>query len=107
MSDKYILAEDGRTPIKCNDLMTWARSFENGEVGRRVKRETIGDGVEVSTVFLAIDHQFGDGPPLLWETMIFGGPHDSYQDRYSTYDDAVVGHEKAKRIALGSGEASK
>lgn len=29
-------------------------------------------GGEVSTVWLGIDHSFGSGPPLYWETMIFG-----------------------------------
>lgn len=35
--------------------------------------------VNVSTVFLAIDHAFGDGPPVLYETMIFGGG-DLFED---------------------------
>ena len=27
--------------------------------------------VEVSTIFLGMDHSFGSGDPVLWETMIF------------------------------------
>lgn len=30
-----------------------------------------GGGIEVSTVFLGMDHAFLDGPPVLWETMVF------------------------------------
>jgi len=44
-------------------------------------------------VFLTVDHRFGgDGPPILWETLVFGGPLDGEMDRYSSYDDAVRGH---------------
>ena len=35
------------------------------------------------------------GPPLLFETMIFGGPHDGYQERYTFWDEAEAGHAKA------------
>jgi hypothetical protein len=28
-----------------------------------------------------MDHQWGEGPPILWETMVFGGPMDQEQDR--------------------------
>ncbi len=62
----------------------------------KVGLDTVGDK-RVSTVFLGLDHQYGDGPPLLFETMVF--PKDSYSDlyceRYSTYDEAEAGHAKA------------
>lgn len=51
---------------------------------------------EVSTVFMPIDHGFGyDGPPIVFETMIFGGVFDGYQDRYSTWAEAERGHARA------------
>lgn len=101
MSDHYILDADGKTPIPC-DLMTCARALERD---RHQTRETVAEGVDVSTVFLGLDHSFGmPGPPVLWETMIFGGPHDGYSDRYTSHADAMAGHEKAKRIALGQEE---
>lgn len=49
----------------------------------------------VSTVFLSLDHNWGDGPPILFETMIFGGEHDGYQERYRTWEEAEEGHEIA------------
>ena len=55
---------------------------------KRVDFNSFGE-VEVSTVFLGIDHQFGYGKPLLFETMIFGGKNDGYQTRYSTWEEAV------------------
>jgi len=47
----------------------------------------------VSTVFIGLDHRFfGDGPPLLFESMVFGGPLDGEQFRYPTWDAAAAGH---------------
>lgn len=94
MSDHYIL--DGHKPVPC-DLMTWARWFENTE-NRRVAGESV-DGALVSTVFLGIDHAFGYGPPQLFETMILGGPHDGYQERCATWEQAEAMHRRALDVA--------
>lgn len=100
MSEHYILDEKGEPKVV--DLMTWARWFERG-IGRLVGQSPLGEKGSVSTVFLGLDHRFGnDGPPILWETMIFGGPHDGYQERYSSKADAVAGHAKAVMLASGS-----
>jgi hypothetical protein len=89
----YIL--DGRTPIVERDLLTWAKWFEHNN--RIVKSTYLPDGVHVSTVFLGIDHAFAftGGAPILFETMIFGGEHDDYQERYSTWEEAEQGHQRA------------
>jgi hypothetical protein len=69
----------------------------------------IGDGpdrVTVSTVFLGMDTQYPmhapgaertatEPPPILFETMIFGGEHHLWQRRYLTYDAAIDGHVEA------------
>ena len=56
--------------------------------------------ITVSTVFLEIDHRYlGDGLSMIFETMIFGGPLDQHQWRYSSYDDAETGHKVAVRKA--------
>lgn len=88
MNRKYIL--DGKTPVLC-DLMTWALEFD--KANRTVAKTEIGD-VLISTVFLGLDHNWGAGPPLLFETMIFGGELDQEQERYSTWDEAEEGHKK-------------
>ncbi|MFA6066850.1 MAG: hypothetical protein WC707_06740 [Candidatus Babeliaceae bacterium] len=90
MNGQYILK--GKTPVECNDLMEWAKQMEGKN---RIVEQSQFEDVKVSTVFLGLDHSFGDGEPLLFETMIFGGEHDQYQDRYSTWDEAVEGHKKA------------
>ena len=52
----------------------------------------------ISTVFLSMDHGLagliGDGSPVLFETMVFGGEYDDYQERYHTYDEAEEGHKR-------------
>jgi hypothetical protein len=32
--------------------------------------------------------------------MIFGGKHDQYQERYTTYEDAWLGHLKCVKVEL-------
>lgn len=95
MSDKYILVN--KEPVRIRDIIEWAKGFEDQD--RRVARDTVGDA-EVSTVFLGIDHSFGDSEkPVLFETMIFGGPLDQEMWRYCTWDEAVEGHAKALELA--------
>jgi len=86
MSDHYTL--DGHKPVPC-DLLTWGQFLATG--GRTVKKDTIGESL-VSTVFLGIDHGFGEGPPLLFETLVFKGPLADEMDRYSTWEQAEQGH---------------
>lgn len=61
---------------------------------RRVAQDYVGE-IHVSTVFLAINHSWGDGPPILFETMVFGyGEGDEeYQWRYPTEEAALAGHQ--------------
>jgi hypothetical protein len=79
----------GKTPVLVGDLMTWAREMES--VNCRVAHDTI-NGVEVSTVFLGLDHNFYGGPPLVFETMVFGGQLTGRVWRTSTWEEAEAGH---------------
>jgi hypothetical protein len=82
---------DGDTPRKVSwdDYVKWAaRSFDET---RRIAKTKVGDA-EVSTVFLSVDHAFGSGQPVLFETMIFDGPHGDSQWRYHTKAEAEAGH---------------
>ena len=85
-------------PISFDD---WVRAFEGP---RQIGDTTVGE-VRVSTVWLGLDHNFfSSGPPLIFETMVFGGPHDEWCDRYSTEDEARAGHERVV-AALRNGQA--
>jgi hypothetical protein len=94
MNGQYIL--DGKKAVKADDLLSWAEWFEKSD--RIVAKTDLPNGVKVSTVFLGLDHGFG-GTPLLFETMIFGLPegheHADFQDRYTTWEEAEIGHKRA------------
>jgi len=59
-----------------------------------------GEEVRVSTVFLHMDHSFNGGPPLLFETMVFGGLHDNHQVRYTSWEEAEIGHNEICQMVL-------
>ncbi len=95
MSDKFRL--DG-SPYPDGDvgLLEWARDLADTK-GRILKQEYLWNGLWVSTVWLGLDHSFGFGPPLIFETMVFdrlndGSSADLDMDRYSTLEDAELGH---------------
>ena len=71
----------------------WAAGYENFDERKRVALDVIG-GTKVSTVWLGLDHSFGSGPPLIFETMVFGGEFDQEQQRYSTEEEAKAGHAR-------------
>ncbi len=88
-------------------LMEWARRFEDPAY-KIIKQTTLPGGYKwVSTVWLGLDHNFAlGGPPLIFETMVFGprdlGPPDEYgrrfqasydTERWSTEQEARYGHE--------------
>lgn len=82
------------------DLITWAKWFDVRE-NRKIAYSSSSEGWAVSTVFLGIDHSFGEGPELLYETMVFDSGTELDEDpiRYSTYDAAEKGHEEVlKRL---------
>lgn len=91
----YTLDADNR-PVKVRDVMEWARWFEDAD--RRVDYTEITSACRVSTVFLGLDHRFGgEGPPLLFELMVFGGPLDGECRRFSSWDDAATAHKAMVR----------
>lgn len=67
---------------------------------RIIDKTAVADDVEVSTVWLGIDHGWHrDGPPVIFETMVFGGELDGDMWRYSTRQEAVDGHANAVTLA--------
>lgn len=73
----------------------WAKKLSDYKY-KRVLETTLPDGTWVSTVWLGMDHGFGGGPPLIFETMVFPSM-DNMQDkdceRYSTEAEAIAGHK--------------
>lgn len=87
----YILDENGEP--KAVDVLIWADWFETAD--RHIALDMIGD-LKVSTVFLGLDRNYsGEGPPVLWETMVFGLPDDEeIMDCYTSKVDALKGHAR-------------
>lgn len=81
------------TPEDPSGTLAWGKDFENIKLKRVVKTD-VKHGY-VSTVWMGLDHSFGDGPPLIFETMYFGKNDEGEdQERYSTEEEAMAGHER-------------
>ena len=102
----YVKDETTGKIIGTNDRALWVKRTESN--AHWIARDTWDEGsgrVLVSTVFLGIDHGFGfTKNPILWETMVFGGPHDAYQERYDDEATAVIRHAEIV-TALKAGRA--
>ncbi len=85
-----------KKPIKAT-IEEYSKWISKNPKQKVVKQELINDS-KVSIVFLGLDHSWENNVPILWETMIFGGKEDMYQDRYTSYKKALVGHEKAVNL---------
>lgn len=110
---RYYRLVDGK-PVPCPELdflADWPQVTDIRALAEQVKRDqallhevwsekhrridkTVIRGVEVSTVFLVLDHAWGDGPPVLFETMVFGGFFDELQRRYCSREAALAGHRE-------------
>lgn len=97
---KYVMRPDGSVEAMSTD--EWILSYpppDQWEAAHRVARTTVGN-YDVSTVFLSHDHRFfGDGPPILFETMVFDNSEgedwpDRYCERYCTRAEAEAGHAR-------------
>lgn len=94
----YILK--GQEPVRVHSIAEWGRWFETSRGQRNVEQTRLPGGVRVSTVFIGVDHGFRDDDrPLIFETMIFGGPHDQEMDRCSTWQEAIAMHHRMCALA--------
>lgn len=104
--EKFILEiHEGKFIERSVDLLTWARWFQRARgtndswPNRRISETRI-VGFVVSTVFLGLDHAFGQSArPKVYETMIFFLPErlgfrGYYCERCSTYREAVAQHRR-------------
>lgn len=99
----YVLGADGKTPVELDgysdeDFLKWHKCFKDGEK-RRVAKTELPNGITIVTVFLGMDYGWG-GEPLLFETMVLGpsGNDTRVCHKYSTWDEALNGHNRAVEI---------
>ena len=83
----YIL--EGKVPKPVDDILEWAKWF--GSADRTVKKDVIGD-VNISTVFIGIDHSFGGREPELFETMMNKSPDEA--EKVAEFYDYIEVHPK-------------
>ncbi len=100
MRGQYILDSQGR-PVPEPNLIKWGMWFQQNSEKRIVKQESI-CGINISTVFLGLDHGWMSPVPILWETMTFAEkgakePLDQDCDRCSgNREQAEAMHERMK-----------
>lgn len=86
------------------EMLEWARLLGERRLGEdrwwKVAHTNLSDDVSISTVWLGLNHNWDDGPPHIFESMVFGGTLDGETRRYSTWEQAEAGHaelvEKAR-----------
>lgn len=98
--DGYWLLK-GKTPVPASSK-EWAQWFDKNYSSRRINKTLLGN-IVISTVFLGLNHRFsGDGPPILFETLVFGGEFDQSMERYCTWAEAETGHQEMVNKIVGS-----
>ena len=80
------------------DMMKWATLVGDTEY-KRVRQTTVGD-ICISTVWLGLNHSLG-GPPMIFESMIFGDPYDTLCWRYPAESLAILGHQRLVEAVRG------
>jgi hypothetical protein len=89
-------------PIEYDEWIRLFNDYETKIVAQDTFLNDKDEEVRVSTVYLGLDHSYGDDMPILiFETMVFGGKHDEYQMRYSTKEKALKGHKEILDMAKG------
>lgn len=74
----------------------WAPLLNDAEY-RLVEYTELPAGGWVSTVWLGLDHNWGDGPPLIFESLDF--PARDHLRRYSTIEEARAGHREVVALS--------
>lgn len=85
--------DTGETTEFMDGFVEWAKVADMGH--NKVEFTEVTRDICISTVFLGIDHSFGDEDPVLFETMIFGGEFDQQMTRTSTLEEAKSCHADA------------
>lgn len=94
MTHTHYILDDNYNIVKAS-IEEWAIFF--GTKNRFLRKDSK-DNIWISTVFLGLDHNFGDpGPPILFESMSFQGDRELDCFRYATYKEAIEGHNELCR----------
>lgn len=89
---------DNKEPVRCEheEWVEWIT------MEKCLVRVTSKRGITVSTIFLGVSNGPGDdGRHYLFETLVRGGKHDLYNERYATWKEAEEGHGQAVKMVYG------
>jgi hypothetical protein len=89
----YAKLDENKNVIPVENIEEVASYWADGNFDSRRVNRTEKEGVVVSTVFLVLNHGWGDEGDLWFETLVFSGEFDGEMDRYETWDQAIAGHE--------------
>jgi hypothetical protein len=108
----FAILDERHNVIPTNDIYEYARFFE--QISKRIVAKTRISGLEVSTVFLGLNHAYFPWQEPLWfETMVFADEdramppeveallskwREHQQQRYSTWREAEEGHAQIVQI---------
>ncbi len=98
----YWLLDEQGNPYPSNDSHAANEQLKDGEKRRvAIAERNLGKhAIEVSTVFLTIDHNHRitpeerASPPILFETMLFVDDKGILTQRYATREEAQAGHDE-------------
>jgi len=97
---KFYYVLDGKKPVEQPDFLKWGEWFEKAD--RTVAKTMVGN-MEISTVFLSLNHNHTrEGPPILFETLVFGGDLDGEMWRYETWEEAEEGHRAVVKLVMAA-----
>jgi len=97
----YVLDHYGN-PVPDEDFVHWAnwreQHHDDVQVARTVIEHPTDGRITVLTVFTGRDHRWVERPetaPILFETLVFGGPSglQGERERYATISEAREGHQ--------------
>jgi hypothetical protein len=98
----YILNGQIPVPINQEDPADYLKFSQLIGGNDKSVDQTVSDDICVSTVFLGLDHNFsGKGPPILFETVVFGGEFDQYTKRCATWSEAQYQHNRISNQVFG------
>ena len=95
MRERYWILDENNDPVPVEDVVQWAEKFMSQD--RQVAKTQL-QGAAVSTVFLGLDLNPGDGPPWLYETLVFEDADADFEIaslgpwRASTKEQALEAH---------------
>jgi len=82
-------------PYSDDDLSQCAK--DSKKQNKSVAEDILPNGKRISTTFLRLNHNWGKGSPLIFQTIVFPSEtewDDLDMDMYSTEEQALKGHKK-------------